>query len=259
MPAYWRLTLTITYQKPAFTTGAAGPVPSRAGPEVRWCKISAVDESHLSRIFFFVGKMSEGVRFPWTLRGFLAHNKIKSGSLQVLFSDSRTGDQTDSGFHCRQLSHKPHHSLGPSTPLRLQFHLRPSVPNFLNQWGALKVTETVEITWALMSKQNVHKCVCAGASLLPQHCGLRSPNPEIQFGGNPVLKGKEVDHVFFPAEIQNLWEESQVLCQTILQNMCPKQKIPAWFPGLKLKEALWEVFKIREQNSVHTFSPDQLW
>lgn len=225
MPAYWRLTLTITYQKPAFTTGAAGPVPSRAGPEVRWCKISAVDESHLSRIFFFVCKMSEGVRFPWTLRGFLAHNKIKSGSLQVLFSDSRTGDQTDSGFHCRQLSHKPHHSLGPSTPLQLQFHLRPSVPNFLNQWGALKVTETVEITWALMSKQNVHKCVCAGASLLPQHCGLRSPNPEIQFGGNPVLKGKEADHVFFPQRFKTCGRNRK-FCVKQFCKICAQAKDP---------------------------------
>lgn len=43
----------------------------------------------------------------------------------------------------------------------------------------------------------VHKCVCAGACLLPQHCGLRPPNPEIQFGGNPVLKGKETILVFF--------------------------------------------------------------
>lgn len=169
--------------------------------------------------------MSEGVRFPWTLRGFLAHNKIKSGSLQVLFSDSRTGDQTDSGFHCRQLSHKPHHSLGPSTPLQLQFHLRPSVPNFLNQWGALKVTETVEITWALMSKQNVHKCVCAGASLLPQHCGLRSPNPEIQFGGNPVLKGKEADHVFFPQRFKTCGRNRK-FCVKQFCKICAQAKDP---------------------------------
>lgn len=30
---------------------------------------------------------------------------------------------------------------------------------------------------------------------------------------------------FFPAEIRNLWEESQVLCQTILQNVS-EQKDP---------------------------------
>lgn len=80
----------------------------------------------------------------------------------------------------------------------------------------------------------VHKCVCAGASLLPQHCGLQSSNPEIQFGGNPVLKGKETIHVFFRKDSKLVGGNGSFVSND--STKCVQVKIFARFTSLKLKE-----------------------